>query len=508
MGDDVFILFIGGHVVDLLGHPAGGLVDLPVGGLDEAVFVDARIGGQRADQADVRAFRGLDGADAAVVAVVHVAHGEGRALAVQAAGAQGRQAALVGQLGQRVGLVHELGQLGGAEELLDGGGHGPDVDQILGPHLVDVLDGHALLDHALQAGHAHADLVLQQLAHAAQAAVAQVVDVVDLAQVVEQAELVGDGGHDVVHEHVLGHQVLLGLPERLVQGRAVLLDLLQQLDEGGHVDPLGEADLRLVVLRQQLGVVALHEGLDEGEVVADDVELLVVHAHANHVDARVLDGLGHLAGDRLAGRRDDLACEGMHHILHGGLVEDAQRQRQLLVVFIAADMGQVIAFGVEEEGIDQVCGGFHRRRLAGAQLVVDLDQRLVLAGLVTQLALIVHGGRVAGDGAAHALVVAEQAGDLLVALHAHGAQQHRHGQLAGAVDAGEHHAVGIGFILDPRAAVGDHLGGVQEGAGLVDGLGKVHAGRAHQLGDDNALGAVDDERTMFGHQREITHEDL
>ena len=125
-------------------------------------------------------FRGLDGAHAAVVGVVYVAHLEAGAVTGQAAGAQGGQTALVGQLGQGVGLVHELGQRRGAEELLDGGRDRADVDERLGRDDVHILGlGHALPDHALHAGEADAELVLQQLAHAAQAAVAQVVDVVD-----------------------------------------------------------------------------------------------------------------------------------------------------------------------------------------------------------------------------------------------------------------------------------------------------------------------------------------
>ena len=56
----------------------------------------------------------------------------------------------------------------------------------------------------LQAGQAHPDLVLQQLTHAAQAAVAQMVDVIGLANAVEQAGLVVGGGHDVVHQDILG----------------------------------------------------------------------------------------------------------------------------------------------------------------------------------------------------------------------------------------------------------------------------------------------------------------
>ena len=45
----------------------------------------------------------------------------------------------MGKAGQRVGLVHELGELGGAEELLDGGHDRADVDEALGRDLVDVL---------------------------------------------------------------------------------------------------------------------------------------------------------------------------------------------------------------------------------------------------------------------------------------------------------------------------------------------------------------------------------
>ena len=49
----------------------------------------------------------------------------------------------------------------------------------------EILNGHALADDALQAGEADAELVLQQLAHAAQAAVAEVVDVVRRADAVD-----------------------------------------------------------------------------------------------------------------------------------------------------------------------------------------------------------------------------------------------------------------------------------------------------------------------------------
>jgi hypothetical protein len=42
---------------------------------------------------------------------------------------------------------------------------------------------------------------------------------------------------------------------------------------------------------------------------------------------------------------------------------------------------------------------------------------------------------------------------------------------------------------------------------LSRGLLEVDARGTHQLGDDDTLGAVDDEGALVGHQREVAHED-
>ena len=86
-------------------------------------------GCQRTNQTDVRTFRRLDRAHTAKVGRVHVADLHGGAVAGQTAGAQSGETTLVRHTGQRVVLVHELGELGGAEELLDGGVHRTEVDQ-------------------------------------------------------------------------------------------------------------------------------------------------------------------------------------------------------------------------------------------------------------------------------------------------------------------------------------------------------------------------------------------
>ena len=111
---------------------------------------------------------------------VDVAHLEAGALAGKTARAHGRKTALVRQLGQRVGLVHELGQLRAAEELPDGGDDRADVDQGAGRHGLGADNAHALPDDLLQAQETDAELGLDQLADGADAAVAQVVDVIGL----------------------------------------------------------------------------------------------------------------------------------------------------------------------------------------------------------------------------------------------------------------------------------------------------------------------------------------
>src|SRR5690606_12460942 len=61
------------------------------------------------------------------------------------------------------------------------------------------------------------------------------------------------------------------------------------------------------------------------------------------------------------------------------------------------------------------------------------------------------------------------------------------------------------------AAVGDHAGGEQQLAravGLAAVVVEEHARRAMQLGDDDALGAVDDEGAVVGHERDLAHVDL
>ena len=221
LGDQVRAGLVLGQVPVVV---ADGPLDLAVRGLDEAVAVDPAVRRERPDQADVRTFRGLDRADPAVVAVVDVADVEAGALARQAARPERRQAALAGQLGQRVGLVHELAELAAAEELLHRRHDRPDVDERVRGRLVELLDRHPLADDALHAQEADPERVLDQLAVGPDAAVAEVVDVVlGMEPAVALDEVADDGGDVLAGDRPASRGS--STPRRAATGSSFLLNL-------------------------------------------------------------------------------------------------------------------------------------------------------------------------------------------------------------------------------------------------------------------------------------------
>ena len=216
--DQALLLLGRVEVHDLVGDDA--VADDPVGRRDEAVLGDLRVGGERADQADVRALRRLDRAHAPVVGRVHVAHLDRRALARQAAGAERREAAAVREARQRVRLVHELRQLRGAEELLQRRHDRADVDDRLRRDRVGVLGREALAHDALHPVEADPEGLLDQLADGAQAAVAEVLVLVEAVgdRLARHARGLGRVVLDL-DLRVLGHAEALGQRDELADQR-------------------------------------------------------------------------------------------------------------------------------------------------------------------------------------------------------------------------------------------------------------------------------------------------
>ncbi len=500
LGDVMAHLLHGGEIDHLVRHLA--VLHLAIRALDEAVLVDARERRERVDEADVGAFRRLDRADAAVVRRVHVAHLEAGALARQAARTQRRETPLVRDLGQGVGLVHELRELRGAEELAHRRRRRLGVDQVLRHHGVDLDRAHALLDGALHAQETDAVLVLHQLADRAHAPVAEMVDVVDLALAVAQVDKRLDDRENVLlaqHAHGVGgieletHVHLDAADGREVVALAVEEQRVEQVGRrldgrrlAGPHDPVDVHQRFLAVRVLVDGERVPDERTDVDVIDVEDVELL---------DLLVLE-LGQELGVELGpGLGIDLARLEVDDVLGDVAPGEVVRGDQHLLQAAFRELARL-------------AGGDLLARLRhdlAAPRVHEVGERRHAANLLGQERHLPAALRFL-DG--NLLVEGRQ--DLLV-VEAERVEQRRHRQLAAPVDAHIDDVLGVELEVEPRAAVGDDAGGEKELARGMRAAAVVieeDARRAVHLRDDDALGAVDHERAVRRHERHVAHVDV
>ena len=314
------------------------------------------------------------------------------------------------------------------------------------------------------------------------------VDVVLGGQALGQGVHIVDGGENVIHNDVLGDQLVGVGADGVFQ--VVALVLLQQLLENGEAHTLLDAALRRGI--------EVHIPAHVAHVVGEDPQGLAVHVHGDLVDADGVQLPQLIAGKHVARLVEQLAGGGVDHRVRQGPLGGPDPEGQLFVELIAAHGTQVVPAGIKEEAVNQGLGGVHRGGLAGAQLAVDLQQGLLIA----LAGVLLQGGP---DGG----VAAEGVQNVAVLLEAQGADEAGNGQLAVFVDADPEQLVGVGLILQPGAPVGDQLSAENGQIGLyVRLLAVVDAGGADDLGDHHPLRAVDDKGAGLGHQGEVPHEDL
>ena len=214
-------------------------------------------------------------------------------------------------------------------------------------------------------------------------------------------------------------------------------------------------------------------------------------------------------------------------LLVAGLVERLER---LLGDFLAG-----LGINLAGLGIDEVLGD-----VMADQFLVGHPQRL--EALLGKLARLAHGELLAGlehdlagigiDEIVDRLVTAEPVGveryapaflgalvmhlliegvEDLFTGHAERVEERRDGDFPAPVDARVDDVLGVELDVEPRAAVGNDARREQQLArrmGLALVMIEEHAGRAMHLRNDDALGAVDDEGAVIGHERDVAHVDI
>src|SRR5690606_21214012 len=443
--------------IDFISHTV--VDDLAVWAYQKSVGIGTGIGRQRVDQTDVRTLWRLDGTYTTVVSRVYVAHFESSTLAREAAWPKSRYTALVGNFGQRVVLVHELGQLAGTEEFLDRGSYRLRIDHILRHQAFGISHAQSLLHCALDAYKTDTELILGHLAHRADATVTQVIDIVHRAKTVanrhqglENVDAVvgaqywrafalgpaqpavelhaADSGQVIAlcREEQVGKQVLRGVLRGRLAGAHHAIDFHQRLQFGiGGIDAQRLGNERTAI--QLIGIDGL-EFLDAG--LDDAVDHFLVQLRVAFVD--------NLAGFRI----DNVFCQGLAEEELVAHLELTQLRFLHLSDMAGSDATPLfyndITFLVGDREVDhfapQAC--WH-------QLKDDIG---VLAGDLVRVVLIEHRQN-------------------FLRSEIQRAQQNSGRQLATTVDTDKYQVLGIEFEIQPGATVGNNAGGIQQLTGTV-----------------------------------------
>ncbi len=408
-------------------------------------------------------------------------------------------------LGERVGLIHELRELRRSEEFADRSHHWLGVDQVVRHRRRHFLiHRHFFFDRAFHADQADAELVLHQLADRTHAAVAEVIDIVDGANALTQLQQVRNGRVKIV-----------GIERPLVETGRVLV--LVQFDV-----ELQSAYAREVVLAriEEHAVEQRRRRVQSRRIARTQL--------AVNLDQRFLRRLHCIALQGLADHRSHIVALGEEqvHLDHAG-IEDFRN-------LIGGQFGVGFQHDFASGGVDDVAGSprafeitdvhfdFRDLRLLNVfqNLGIDLSARVrdFVPGLVLDAVRQLHAQQVrrllAGwVESPEKLLVAngktvdgiERFQNVFAGSQAQGAQENRAQKLALAVDADVQHVLLVILEFHPRTAVGNNLS--QEISAVVGSL-KEHAGRTVQLADDDALGAIDDEGAVLRHQRNVAKENF
>ena len=104
---------------------------------------------------------------------------------------------------------------------------------------------------------------------------------------------------------------------------------------------------------------------ERDEVVADDFDFFFVVYLALYPDVfqtGILDGHGVLFSELGSCLHDYLAGDGIDRVLRKYAAYGPLHEPELLVVFVTADLSQIVALRIEEQSLDEIVGALERGR--------------------------------------------------------------------------------------------------------------------------------------------------
>ena len=149
-----------------------------VRGFNKTVRIYLCISSQRNYQSDIRPLRGLNRADPTVMGGMYITDFKACPISGQATWSQGRKPPLMGYLGERVGLIHELRKLRCAEKFLNCRGDRFGIHKVMGHKGLNFLETHTFLNGSFHAHQAHPVLIFTEFTNGTNTAVAEMVNII------------------------------------------------------------------------------------------------------------------------------------------------------------------------------------------------------------------------------------------------------------------------------------------------------------------------------------------
>ena len=238
--------------------------------------------------------------------------------------------------------------------------------------------------------------------------------------------------------------------------------------------------------------------LDSGFASFVGEVFLSLNGYESGINASLFDFAGFFVGNGFTRVSHYLACKGIYNWLGKHMTCKAGGYAEFLVVFVSSETAQVISLCIKEKVVEVSYGTFDRRRLAGAEFLINVNECL---GIVLGLVFL-------EDCLFKSFIRTEKLIYFLVGAYAERTDKSSKRNFPVLVYADIHNIGRIHFVFKPRAPVGydSCLDKILSCLVLFGRI--VNTGRTDKLRYYYTLCTVDDKGAAVGHEGEITHIDF
>ena len=429
----------------------------------------------------------------------------------------------MGDLGQRVVLIHKLGQLGRAKELFHCGCHRLGIDQILRHQAFRFGKAQAFFDRTLNTHQPYTELVFGHFTHRTYATVTQMVDIIHHPVTVTDIHQGSQYFNDVggLPTHLL--EVLFAF---FIRARAKVATVIEDTWTRFIFTTKTTVELHPAHCGQVIPLISEEQVFEQ--VFGGFFRRRLTRAHHSvNLDQRLQRRTGRIGTKGVCHERPviQVVCIECFKVSNATLLKLLQRLRgqlgitlhqNLTGILIDDRLGQVLALQVLGRDIQVFDVGFFQlANVACRDTTTTLHHDLTISQNIEGRCFTTQTLRHqlhAVNAVFHCdFVGVEEHLQHFVRGIPQRTQQDGRRQFAATVDPYKDLVFRIELEIQPGTTVRNHPGRIKQLAGRVSLAFIVveeHTGGPVQLGHDYPFGTINNEGAVFGHQGNLTHIDL